>query len=76
MNERYLRWWTPHLSRDFEMLVFGQGSGLPLILYPTSFGNFRQCKDFHLVDACADFVESGRVTLLLPGRDRSGEFLQ
>ena len=21
MNERYIRWWTPHLSRDFEMLA-------------------------------------------------------
>jgi hypothetical protein len=23
MNERYIKWWTSHLSRDFEMLVFG-----------------------------------------------------
>lgn len=53
MNERYLRWYTPHLSRDFEMLVLGNGGGLPLILFPTSFGNFRQCKDFNLVVACA-----------------------
>jgi esterase/lipase superfamily enzyme len=36
MNERYIRWWTPHMSRDFEMLVFGDGRGLPLILFPTS----------------------------------------
>jgi hypothetical protein len=35
MQERYIRW---YLSRDFEMLVFGGGSGLPLILFPTSFG--------------------------------------
>jgi len=33
MNERYIRWWTPHMSRDFEMLVFGDGRGLPLILF-------------------------------------------
>jgi hypothetical protein len=26
MNERYIRWWTPHMSRDFEMLAFG---GIP-----------------------------------------------
>ncbi|MFZ0916874.1 MAG: hypothetical protein WAN04_08275, partial [Candidatus Udaeobacter sp.] len=24
-------WYTPWLSRDFEMLVFGNGGGLPLI---------------------------------------------
>jgi hypothetical protein len=22
MNERYIKWWTPHLSRDFEMLPY------------------------------------------------------
>ncbi|MEO5718487.1 MAG: esterase, partial [Chthoniobacterales bacterium] len=66
MNERYLRWFTPHLNRDFEMLVFGNGGGLPLILFPTSFGNFRQCKDFNLVDACAPLVDAGRVTIYCP----------
>ncbi len=66
MKERYLRWWTPHLSRDFEMLAFGSGGGLPLILYPTSFGRFYQNKDFHVIDACAEFIESGRVTIYCP----------
>jgi len=34
MNERYIRWYTPWLSREFEMIVFGNGGGLPLILFP------------------------------------------
>jgi|KBSMisStandDraft_5_1062788.scaffolds.fasta_scaffold16224_2 esterase/lipase superfamily enzyme len=25
MNERYAHWWTPQMSRDFEMLIFGDG---------------------------------------------------
>jgi hypothetical protein len=29
MNERYIRWYTPWLSRESEMLAFGNGSGLP-----------------------------------------------
>ncbi len=66
MTERYLRWWTPHLSRDFEMLAFGDGGGLPLILFPTSFGRYYQNKDFHLTGACASLVESGRVTIYCP----------
>ena len=33
MQERYIKWWTPYLSREFEMLVFGNGGGLPLILF-------------------------------------------
>ena len=66
MNERHVQWWTPHLSRNFDMLVFGDGGGLPLVLFPTSFGNYRQNKDFHLIDACAPFVDSGRVTIYCP----------
>ena len=66
MQERYIRWWTPHLSRDFEMLAFGGGGGLPLVIFPTSFGRYYQNKDFGLIDAVAWFVESGRVTIYCP----------
>jgi esterase/lipase superfamily enzyme len=63
MNERYIRWWTPHMSREFEMLVFGDARGLPLILFPTSFGRYSQNKDFGLIDACAPFIDSGKITI-------------
>ena len=66
MNERYIRWWTPHLSRDFEMLVFGDGRGLPLILFPTSYGRFYQNKEFGLIESIRWFVETGRVTVYCP----------
>lgn len=46
MDESDIRWSTPHMNRDFEMLVFGDRRGLPLIHFPTSFGNHRQNKDF------------------------------
>ena len=65
MQERYIRWWTPHLSRDFEMLAFGQG-GLPLVIFPTSFGRYYQNKDFGMIDAVAWFVDSGRITIYCP----------
>jgi esterase/lipase superfamily enzyme len=66
LNERYIRWWTPHLSRDFEMLVFGDGGGRPLILFPTSFGRHTQTKDFGLTDSIAGFVDSGQITIYCP----------
>src|SRR3981189_750618 len=66
MQERYIKWWTPYLSRAFEMLVFGDGGGLPLILFPTSFGNFRQNKDFKLVDSVAGYVDAGKLTVYCP----------
>src|SRR6266700_959077 len=57
MNERYIKWHTPYLSREFEMLAFGNGGGLPLILFPTSFGSYYQNKDFGLVGAVASYVD-------------------
>ena len=35
MNERHLKWYTPYLSREFEMLAFGEAGVLPLIIFPT-----------------------------------------
>src|SRR5438128_3405046 len=66
MQERYIKWWTPYLSREFEMLVFGSGRGLPLIIFPTSFGHYHQNKDFGLVDSVAWFVDNDRVTVYCP----------
>jgi esterase/lipase superfamily enzyme len=66
MNERYIRWHSPYLSREFEMLAFGAGGGLPLILFPTSFGRYFQNKDFHVIDAMAGYVDAGRLTVYCP----------
>jgi esterase/lipase superfamily enzyme len=66
MHERHIRWYAPHLSRDFEMLVFGQGGGLPLVIFPTSFGRYYQNKDFHVIDSIAPFIDTGRVTVFCP----------
>jgi esterase/lipase superfamily enzyme len=57
MNERYIKWYTPYLSREFEMLAFGNGGGLPLILFPTSFGSYSQNKDFGLVGSVSGYVD-------------------
>ena len=66
MNERYIKWHTPWLSREFEMVVFGNGGGLPLILFPTSFGRYYQTKDFGLVGSVSSYVDAGRLTVYCP----------
>ena len=63
MNERHIKWDTPWLGREFEMLAFGKGGGLPLIIFPTSFGRYYQNKDFGLVGSVSAFVDAGRVTV-------------
>src|ERR1700752_5369420 len=66
MNERHIKWNTPWLSREFEMLAFGNGGGLPLILFPTSFGRYYQKKDFGLVGSVAGYVDAGKLTVYCP----------
>jgi esterase/lipase superfamily enzyme len=66
MNERYIKWYTPYLSREFEMLAYEDGGGLPLILFPTSFGRFHQNKDFGPVGSVSGYVDAGKLTVYCP----------
>lgn len=48
------------------MLAFGNGGGLALILFPTSFGSYYQNKDFGLVGSVAWYIDNGKVTVYCP----------
>ncbi len=48
------------------MVVFGEGRGVPLVLFPTSYGRYYQNKDFGLIESMRSFVESGRFTIYCP----------
>lgn len=65
MHEHYSRWHSPHLGRDFEMLVFGH-AGQPVLLFPTSLGRYYQNKDFGLIASVAHLVDAGRVKIYCP----------
>jgi esterase/lipase superfamily enzyme len=65
MKEEHIRWHTPHLSRDFDMLMFGH-AGYPVIAFPTSLGRYYQNKDFHLIDSAAHLIDAGRVKIYCP----------
>ena len=65
MNEQHVRWYTRHLSRDFDMLVFGH-AGYPVILFPTSLGRYYQNKDFGLVGSVSSLIDAGRIKLYCP----------
>ncbi len=65
MTENYHKWFTEHLSREFELLVFGH-SGMPIILFPTSQGRYYENKDFKLIDSVQDFIDSGKIKIYCP----------
>jgi len=65
MQEEYIKWYSPNLSMDIDMLTFGH-SGYPLLLFPTSQGRYYENKDFKLIDSIQHFISSGKVKVYCP----------
>ena len=64
MYREYVKWWSPSLGRDMELLWFGK-FGRPAVLFPTSAGRFFENEDFKLADSVADKVDAGEAQLVL-----------
>ena len=62
MQERHIKWYSPTLSGDTEMLVYGH-QGYPVILFPTTMGRYYECKDFKLIESAQWFVDNGLVQI-------------
>lgn len=60
MNREYLKWYSPALGRDMELLIFGHG-GTPYIVFPTSMGRFFDYENRGMIDAIRDKYEGGGV---------------
>lgn len=61
-KEEYFKWYSPSLSAEFEMLVYGHG-GYPVVLFPTTMGRYYESKDFKLIDAASWFLEQGKIQI-------------
>ncbi|MDE1190770.1 MAG: alpha/beta hydrolase-fold protein [Arachidicoccus sp.] len=62
MHEVYHKWYSPVISRDMEMLVFGY-SGRPVILFPSSMGKYYEAKDRGLIQSAEWFINNGFVKI-------------
>jgi esterase/lipase superfamily enzyme len=65
VKEQHLRWHSPILGMDMDMLVFGE-KGYPVIIFPTSMGSYTQNKDFYLVDSVKWYIEKGLIKVYTP----------
>lgn len=63
MFRDYVRWWSPSLGRDMELLWFGK-FGRPVMLFPTSCARFFEAEDCRLTDSLADKVDGGAIQLV------------
>ncbi len=58
MQRNYVRWHSPNLGRDMELLTFGHG-GTPLLVFPSSMGRYYEWEDFGMVKALAPQLDAG-----------------
>ena len=64
MYREYGKWWSPSLGKEMEFLWFGK-FGRPVMIFPTSSGNFSENDDMHITTSLADKVDNGEIQLAL-----------
>lgn len=62
MKEEYFKWYSPTLSKDIEMLVYGH-AGYPVIVFPSTMGRYYESRDFKLIDSAKWFLEQGLIQI-------------
>lgn len=60
MNIEYHQWWSPNLSQNMELKVYGY-YGKPILVFPAQGGRFYEYEDFKMIDAISGFIEGGKV---------------
>lgn len=62
MHKEYFNWFSEHLQRNMEMLVFGH-SGTPVIFFPTRTARFYDYEDWKVIDALHNRIEAGEMQI-------------
>jgi esterase/lipase superfamily enzyme len=87
MSKQPAKWFSSRLERDVEVVRWGH-FGTPVLVFPTAGGDAEEIERFHLVDACDELLEAGRIKIFScdsvagramltgEGSDRHREWLQ
>jgi len=62
MNREYHRWYSNHLGRDMELLVFGH-AGRAVLFFPPRMGRFYDYENWGVVASLADRINDGELQL-------------
>ena len=60
MRREYIKWYSPSLERDMELLAYGE-RGFPVVVFPSSGGRFFEYEDRGMIDALAPKIERGEL---------------
>jgi esterase/lipase superfamily enzyme len=66
MQREYLKSDSQAVGRPMEVLWFGH-SGRPVLMFPTSMGQFYELEDFGLIGALAEKIEGGEIQAICVG---------
>jgi esterase/lipase superfamily enzyme len=61
-KEEYHKWYSPNLSGEIEMMVYGH-AGYPVIVFPSTMGRYYESKDFKLIESANWFLENGKIQI-------------
>jgi len=62
MRRDYVKWYSPSLHRDMELLAYGE-RGFPVVVFPTSGGRFFEYEDRGMVHVLSGKIERGEMQL-------------
>ena len=60
IKRAYQKWFSYHLQRDMELLVYGD-SGIPVLLFPTRMAKFYDYEDWGVIEAIEPKIASGQI---------------
>src|SRR5947209_16427243 len=63
MRRDYVKWHSPSLHREMELLAFGH-HGFPVVVFPTSGGRFFEYEERGMVDALAPKIGRGELQVI------------
>lgn len=62
MKREYVKWFSPCLNREMELLVFGH-AGSPVLLFPTRMGRFYDYENWGVIKNIAQKIDSEQIQL-------------
>lgn len=62
MNREYHKWYSHHLQRDMELLIFGH-AGQAVLFFPTRMARFYDYENWNVVDALRERIDKGQLQL-------------
>jgi esterase/lipase superfamily enzyme len=63
MHRQHLKWHSPILGREMDLLVLGH-AGTPVLVFPSSLGRFFEWEDFGMAGALSRQLEEGHNRLI------------